>query len=45
MGLVGKLEDAGKPGAAADLRRHIGALLGWTVTRGYREFNPMAGLR
>ncbi|UZF93010.1 tyrosine-type recombinase/integrase [Bosea sp. NBC_00550] len=45
VALVEKLEVAGKPGAAQDLRRHTGALLEWSVSKGYREFNPMAGLR
>lgn len=42
---VTKLIEAGKPGAAADLRRHARTFLEWAVTHGYREFNPMAGLR
>lgn len=39
------LEDAGLPGAAADLRKHSRSLLEWAVGRGLAPFNPLAGLR
>ena len=39
------LENAGKPGAAMDLRAHSRSWLEWCVTRGLAPFNPLAGLR
>jgi integrase len=45
VGLIDGLENAGKPGAAIDLRSHSRAWLEWTVSRGYVQFNVLAGLR
>jgi integrase len=42
---IDALDAAGKPGAAADLRKHCRTLLEWTVSRGLAPFNVMAGLR
>jgi integrase len=39
------LEDAGLPGAAADLRKHSRSLLEWAAARGLAPFNVLAGLR
>jgi integrase len=39
------LENAGKPGAATDLRSHARAWLEWAVSRGLVQFNVLAGLR
>ena len=39
------LENAGKPGAAMDLRAHSRSWLEWCVARGLVQFNVMAGLR
>jgi integrase len=39
------LENAGKPGAATDLRAHTRAWLEWAVSRGLVQFNVLAGLR
>ena len=39
------LENAGKPGAATDLRSHSRAWLEWAVSRGLVQFNVLAGLR
>jgi integrase len=43
--LIERLEDAGKPGAAMDLRSHSRAWLEWAVSRGLVQFNVLAGLR
>ena len=45
VGLIDALESAEKPGAAADLRKHMRSLLEWTVSRGLTPFNVMAGFR
>jgi integrase len=45
VGRIEALEDAGLPGAAADLRKHSRSLLEWAVSRGLAPFNVMAGLR
>ncbi len=45
VGRIEALEDAGLPGAAADLRKHARSLLEWAVSRGLAPFNVMAGLR
>jgi site-specific recombinase XerC len=45
VGLIEDLENAGKPGAAIDLRSHSRAWLEWAVSRGLAPFNPLAGLR
>jgi integrase len=42
---IDAVENAGKPGAAADLRKHCRSLLEWAVSRGLAPFNVMAGLR
>jgi integrase len=42
---IDALEAAGKPGAAADLRKHARSLLEWAVSRGLAPFNVLAGLR
>ena len=39
------LENAGKPGAATDLRSHARAWLEWAVSSGFVQFNVLAGLR
>jgi integrase len=39
------LENAGKPGAATDLRSHARAWLEWAVSGGFVQFNVLAGLR
>jgi integrase len=39
------LENAGKPGAATDLRSHARAWLEWAVSGGLIQFNVMSGLR
>jgi hypothetical protein len=36
---------AGRPGAAADLRKHSRSLLEWAVSRGLAPYNVLAGLR
>jgi integrase len=43
--LIDGLENAGKPGAAIDLRSHARAWLEWAVSRGLVQFNVLAGLR
>lgn len=45
MSRVEAIEAAGKPGAAHDLRVHTRSLLEWSVNRGLRDANPLAGLR
>jgi integrase len=35
----------GRPGAAADLRKHLRTLLEWTSNKGLTPFNALAGLR
>jgi integrase len=45
VGLIDALESAGKPGAAIDLRSHTRAWLEWTVSRGFVQFNVLAGFR
>jgi integrase len=45
MVLIGALESAEKPGAAADLRKHARTWLEWCVGRGLVQFNVLAGLR
>jgi integrase len=45
VGLIEELENAGKPGAAIDLRSHSRAWLEWAVSRGLAPFNVLAGLR
>jgi integrase len=42
---IERLEDAGLPGAATDLRSHSRAWLEWAVSRGLVQFNVLAGLR
>ena len=42
---IDAVENAGKPGAAADLRKHCRSLLEWAVSRGLAPFNVLAGLR
>jgi integrase len=42
---IDAVENAGRPGAAADLRKHCRSLLEWAVSRGLAPFNVMAGLR
>ena len=42
---IDAVENAGKPGAAAELRKHCRSLLEWAVSRGLAPFNVMAGLR
>jgi integrase len=42
---IDAIESAGKPGAAADLRKHCRSLLEWAVSRGLAPFNVLAGLR
>lgn len=42
---VEALETAGKPGAAADLRKAARTFLEWCVTKDLIAFNPLAGLR
>jgi integrase len=39
------LENAGRPGAATDLRSHARAWLEWAVSCGFVQFNVLAGLR
>ena len=45
MTLIEALENAGKPGAATDLRSHSRAWLEWCVSKGLVQFNGLAGLR
>jgi integrase len=45
VGLIDALESAGKPGAAIDLRSHSRAWLEWAVSRGFVQFNVLAGFR
>jgi integrase len=45
IGQIEALENAGKPGAATDLRSHTRAWLEWAVSRGLVQFNVLAGLR
>jgi integrase len=45
MTQIEALENAGKPGAAQDLRSHSRAWLEWCVARGLVQFNVLAGLR
>jgi integrase len=45
VGRIEALEDAGLPGAAADLRKHSRSWLEWAVSRGLAPFNALAGLR
>lgn len=42
---VEALANAGKPGAAADLRKHSRVFLDYCVDRGFLTANPLAGLR
>ncbi len=42
---IEKLEAAGKPGAAGDLRKATRSFLEWSLTRGLVPFNVLAGLR
>jgi integrase len=42
---IDELEAAGKPGAAANLRKHARSLLEWAVSRGLAPYNVLAGLR
>jgi integrase len=42
---IAALADAGKPGAAGDLRKHSRTLCEWCVSRGLAPSNVMAGLR
>lgn len=44
VGLIDALEKAGKPGAAADLRKHLKGLFNFCVRKGYAPHNPLAGL-
>ena len=43
--LIDTIENDGKPGAALDLRKHSRSLLEWTTSRGFTDFNPLAGMR
>jgi integrase len=45
MTQIEALENAGKSGAAQDLRSHSRAWLEWCVARGLVQFNVLAGLR
>ena len=45
MTQIEALENAGKPGAATDLRSHSRAWLEWCVARGLVQFNVLAGWR
>jgi integrase len=42
---ISALTKLGKPGAAADLRRHSRTFCEWAVDQGLAKFNVMAGLR
>ena len=42
---ITKIEDAGRPGAAADLRKHTSRFLEWSVGYGFAQANVMAGWR
>ncbi|MGV7216000.1 tyrosine-type recombinase/integrase [Bradyrhizobium sp. UFLA05-112] len=42
---MGKLTDAGKPGAAADLRKHANTFLVWAQGQGHVDHNVLAGFR
>jgi integrase len=42
---IGALTKLGKPGAAADLRRHARTFCEWAVEQGLAKYNVMAGLR
>ena len=42
---IDALEAEGKPGAAADLRKHARSLLEWAVPKGLTQYNVLAGLR
>jgi len=42
---IAALDDAGRPGAAGDLRKHSRTLCEWAVSRGLASANVMAGLR
>ncbi|MGO4675580.1 integrase arm-type DNA-binding domain-containing protein [Bosea sp. 2YAB26] len=44
-GLIEKLEAKGKPGAAADFRRHARTWLEWCTNKGLAPYNVLAGLR
>lgn len=43
--LIEKLEAKGKPGAAADFRRHARTWLEWCTNKGLAPYNVLAGLR
>jgi integrase len=45
VGLVERLEAAGKPGAAQELRQRMTAFFGWCVDTGRLAASPLAGLR
>jgi integrase len=45
VGAVKKVEAAGKPGAATELRKCTRTLLEWSVSEGLVQFNVLAGLR
>jgi integrase len=42
---IERLEDAGLPGAAMDLRSHSRAWLEWAVSQGVTQYNVLAGMR
>jgi integrase len=42
---IERLEDAGLPGAATDLRSHSRAWLEWAVSQGVTQYNVLAGMR
>jgi integrase len=42
---IDRLEDAGLPGAATDLRSHSRAWLEWAVSQGVTQYNVLAGMR
>ncbi len=42
---IDALEAANRPGAAADLRKHLRTLMEWTTSRGLTPYNVLAGLR
>ena len=44
MAAVDKLIHAGERGAAAGLRKHAYAFLGWALEQGYIDANPQANL-
>jgi integrase len=43
--LIDAIEASGRPGAAADLRKHSRSLLEFAVSKGLAHSNPLAGMR